>query len=763
MSVAAANAILPRIVELDPAQIWFGRCGYVLRTDVDTYSVMVGDTLVGTYTKRDVATRDVLIVIVVRSIGAGVAWREVAAAFRVGRATVGRAMQRFSEGGLAAVADMGHQGGVSKRTPQLDKKVFGLFERGLGVRAAHRVVAKRISYGTVQAMHQEWLGKQPEAAAANGLETPAQFLVDVQNVDDVSNDNETPAARQAEEPTHVSAVDSTRQSIAAEDPLGLLPEPSARAMQRKERAPEELISEGKTELVQHAGTWILLALLNALGVYAEAERWSGKVSRVTLRVVIDAAACALALGQGCVEGVRRLATPSAALLLRHEAPIGPNWVRRVLGRFAKEAALMFRAQLTATLLRRNSEARESVYLYVDNHMRRYTGKHTIRKGWRMQDKRAVPGTTDYYVHDEDGAPLWRATSNDHESLSAWLPRTLGFARHVLGAEPEIVLSFDRGGAFPETLAGLRDLGGSFVTYERKPYAPLATSEFTKRLTIVLPSRPREPIVIRYTEAPDKNLRKGRGRVRRIALLTEEGAQINLLTDSKAPADELIRKHLARWGNQENQLKHGVERWGMNQLDGRQVEPYPPDAIIPNPDRRRTEHKIALARAAEGKARCQLAELASDDPRRKRALEDIERAVARRVELEALRPSLPKRAPVKETSLAGKLQRHHTEYKDVLDTLRIACANIEADLATAIAHHLERPREAKKVIANLFAATATVRLGASTWRVRLMPAATRDERHAIAELLRTLNRQNLVLPGDPTRRRLHFSLARSSHS
>jgi hypothetical protein len=25
----------------------------------------------------------------------------------------------------------------------------------------------------------------------------------------------------------------------------------------------------------------------------------------------------------------------------------------------------------------------------------------------MQDKRVKPGVTDYYVHDEDGRPVWR--------------------------------------------------------------------------------------------------------------------------------------------------------------------------------------------------------------------------------------------------------------------------------------------------------------------------------------------------------------------
>ena len=352
------------------------------------------------------------------------------------------------------------------------------------------------------------------------------------------------------------------------------------------------------------------------------------------------------------------------------------------------------------------------------------------------------------------------TSKDHESLSAWLPRVLELARPALGKDVEIILSFDRGGSHPETLAGLRNLSGSFVTYEKKPYALLAKTEFTERLVSVLPSRPKKPTVIRYTEARDRNLRKGRGRVRRAAMLDEDGRQINLMTCSRQPAEELIRGHLARWGKQENQFKYGTGRWDINQLDSREVEPYPADAIIPEPHRGRLERRILLARAAKGRVRCELAALAADDPDRQRLLDDIEQNVQRRLDLAALRPTMPKRAAVRDTSLAGRLVRHTTEYKDVLDTLRVAFANIEADIAADLAPCLERPREARKVVANLFRAPGHVRLGKDSWRIRLMPAATADERRAMAALLRDRNRQKLVLPGDPTRRPLHFSLAAS---
>lgn len=65
--------------------------------------------------------------------------------------------------------------------------------------------------------------------------------------------------------------------------------------------------------------------------------------------------------------------------------------------------------------------------------------------------------------------------------------------------------------------------------------------------------------------------------------------------------------------------------------------------------------------------------------------------------------VPKHAPVEDTELAGKLVWHTGQVKAVVDTIRIVSTNIEADLADMIAPHMRCSKEAKKVIANLFAA------------------------------------------------------------
>ncbi len=361
------------------------------------------------------------------------------------------------------------------------------------------------------------------------------------------------------------------------------------------------------------------------------------------------------------------------------------------------------------------------------------------------------------MHDEEGCPLYRISTTSHDSLCAWLMPVVEFAQLSLGDEVTPVLFFDRGGAFPETMAELRDAGAEFVTYERKPYRELGATDFKESLSITLASAPRRPIRIAYSEAPQKNLRAGRGRVRRIALLMPDGAQINLLAVSALPADALIRGQLARWGVQENQLKHGVERWGINHLDGRRVEEYPPDALVPNPARRRLDRVLKLSHTAEGEAWRRWARLEPDDPEREQAKRDIDRAMERQRELMALRATIPAVAPVSETPLAGLLRRHELGYKNVLDTLRISLANLESDYATMLARRLDRPREAKKLLAALFAAPGTVHLGSRSVTIRLMPAAGASERAALRAFLADLTRRRLSLPGDPDRRRLSWRL------
>lgn len=71
-----------------------------------------------------------------------------------------------------------------------------------------------------------------------------------------------------------------------------------------------------------------------------------------------------------------------------------SWTRCVLRRFAELAAsARLHLAFGASLLKLSRTEGNEPALWTTTCVN--TGKYTIRKGWRMQDKRAVPGTTDY--------------------------------------------------------------------------------------------------------------------------------------------------------------------------------------------------------------------------------------------------------------------------------------------------------------------------------------------------------------------------------
>ncbi len=212
--------------------------------------------------------------------------------------------------------------------------------------------------------------------------------------------------------------------------------------------------------------------------------------------------------------------------------------------------------------------------------------------------------------------------------------------------------------------------------------------------------------------------------------------------------------LGRWC-QENAFKHGVERWGINQLDGRNTSAYRPDSVIPNPARRRLDRDLRLARLDEGKARRELARLDEDDRRWEKVQTKLDDALDRQKDFEALRPYTPTHAPLEETELAGKLVYHPGNYKAVMGTIRIVCANAETDLAYTLAPYLRKPREAKKALANLFKAPGSIRMEQERILVRLNPVGTRSEKEPFSQLLEYIDDWHLVLPGDRERRPLRF--------
>ena len=719
-------AVLPLPGTADPHEgriLWFSADGCVHWSgEGSSAEVFVAGTLIGRFTQRERGARNVLMVGL--SDDPCMHLGHLARAFRVSDESLRLMRLQREEEGLAAVVARAPGGKEPKVQGDALRAVERLFARGATLCEVQAALAKqkmKAAIGTLSGLRTKWRTRQASATQAE------------------------------------TVVEEQVSSSPTEETMPVTADAPEEAKGSKQTVSEQPVRGGR--FVQAVGTWLLLGVVNALGLYravekerTRAERKGRQLRTGTVRVAVDALIAALAVGQKCVEGVRRLQTATAGVLLRAAEAPSASWVRRVLGYLAGEGGAAYvglgMAGAHIRAAQEGSAAGQPTVFYVDNHMRRYTGQEVVRKGWRMQDKRAVPGCSDCYVHDEDGRALFRIDAPMHDSLTSLLGRVTTLLRTALGPEERILVAFDRAGAFPEQMAQLRDGGFEFVTYERRPYALVAANTLGKTLEL------EDGEVLRYAEPGQKNLGGGRGRVRRIIVHDQEGRQINLVATSKESAAWLIQVMRGRW-NQENGFKHAVERWGQNQLDGRTVEEYPPETVIPNPARRRLDHALRIARKCEGDARRLLSRMRPNDRNHEKVEKDLADAVAQQEELEAQRPHVPKHDQLCNTELAGKLVHHAAEYKLLLDTIRTACANAESDLASTLARTMRRPREAKKLLANLLAAPGHVTVSDSAIRVTLLCAANAAERKSIDAFLRRVTAQRLTLPGDPAARPLAF--------
>jgi len=356
---------------------WFSPTGCVEQRE-DTYHVFVGGTLVGTFDSSDATMRNVLAVTLSRDPDAHLG--RMAKAFRMSSERLRQLRRKMEEGGLAALTVPAKNGRPAKVTPKIRAKLEAMFEQGLTIEQAHKKM-RRLGKSTVGAVHTAWNAKKN----AQQAQTP-------------------PAATQVTLPG-----------------VKRMAPPPPREV---EPVIEEPVRGGS--FVQHAGSWLMLGMLREQGLHAAATRaCEERVQPEALRVAFDAVAVALTLGQSCVEGVRRVATPSSPVLLRARTCPSPRTVRAIMRELSDElGAVKLHVGMLARYLQ-DADRRASGVFYVDNHLRPYTGKRVVRRGWRMQDKRVRPGNTDYYVHDERGRPLFRIDVPSHDSLTQWLTPSPG--------------------------------------------------------------------------------------------------------------------------------------------------------------------------------------------------------------------------------------------------------------------------------------------------------------------------------------------------
>ena len=428
-------------------------------------------------------------------------------------------------------------------------------------------------------------------------------------------------------------------------------------------------------------------------------------------------------------------------------------LRRKLARLASRKASQ---QFGRELARRRVEERGRTlgFLYLDGHVRAYHGKHTIPKGYLTRTRLAVPATTDYWVNDQKGEPLFVVTAEANAAMTRMLVPILEEIRTLIGPRRRITLVFDRGGWSPQLFQKLLSMGFDLMTYRKGRVRRIAEKRFLLRKAKI-DGRP-----IRY-RLHDQAVRflKGKLRLRQVTRLTDTGKQTPVVTSRWDLRDIVVAYRMFERWRQENFFKYMREEFLIDALSDYQVEPDDPERSVPNPARKAVDKQLRKARAHlstiketygaafldyfEGRTPTMRAFTAAE----KKIHQQIQEAADRITELVAQQKSLPARVPLAQTQPGKDTVKLSTERKHLTNVLKLVAYQIESDLVNLIRPHYARADdEGRTLIQSALQSSAALEPIASELRITLSPLSSPHRSQALAALCETLNKSETRFPG-----------------
>lgn len=256
-------------------------------------------------------------------------------------------------------------------------------------------------------------------------------------------------------------------------------------------------------------------------------------------------------------------------------------------------------------------------LYVDGHVRAYHGAREIPKTHVARMRISMPATTDYWVNDAKGEPLFVVPTEANRGLVERLPAVLTEVRKLVG-DRRVTVVFDRGGWSPELFAQILDGGFDLLTYRKAPFRRLPRSRFAPTKA-TLDGRKIEYLLADqgiYLEYGRKKKRK-RVHLRQVTRLSEDGHQTPVLTSRRdLSALEVAYRMFERW-RQENFFKYLREEFALDALVDYGTEPADATREVPNPERKKIDAEIRQARARLEQIQAHYGLAALDNPERLR--------------------------------------------------------------------------------------------------------------------------------------------------
>jgi len=663
---------------------------------------------------------------------------EVARAFACCARTVRRHQQRFEEGGLAA---LGHTNGYPPGRVRLAAARERLVQRLKAQGVGQREIARRIgvSEKAIRKLLQRlgWKATPPPQS---------QLLLEAAPTADPNLSAFCAAAENCVFSQDTDPRDRCADRLLAR--LGLL-----------EDAPPLF---GSAKAVPRAGVLLALPVLVASGVFTCAQEIYGSLGpafyglRTSLLTLLLMALWRIKRP----EGLKEYSPQDLGQVLGLDRAPEVKTLRRKLARLATAGRA---AHFGQALAQHRVTLRGAAlgFLYTDGHVRVYHGQHALPKAHVARLRISLPATSDYWVNDSAGDPLFVVTAEANAGLVKMLPGILGQVRALVGKR-RVTVVFDRGGYSPKLFQQILAAGFDLLTYRKGRYPHVPRQRFQERRTR------RDGRTTAYVLADQEvRLLKGKLRLRQVTRRMDNGHQTPILTSRwDLPAAQVAYRMFDRW-RQENFFKYLREEYALDALVEYATVPDDPTREVPNPAWAALDAQLRQAQAQLDRLQAEYGlEALTNLEHQRRTMRGFKTAQGklgqkiwsawqRVLQLENRRVAVPRRVPVQAVR-QEPVVKLAPERKHLTNLLKMVAYQAESDLLRLVAPHYRRAgQEGRTLIQSAVATAADLEATKTGLRVTLAAQSSPHRTRAIAALCEELNQTKTIFPG--SRLRLHYTI------
>src|ERR1035441_1238714 len=357
---------------------------------------------------------------------------------------------------------------------------------------------------------------------------------------------------------------------------------------------------------------------------------------------------------------------------------------------------------------------------------------------------SMSATSDYWVNDSAGDPLFVVTAEANADLVKMLPGILAQVRALVGKR-RLTVVFDRGGYSPKLFQQIIAANFDLLTYRKGRYRRIPRKDFQACRTR------RGGRITTYVLADQEvRLLNGKLRLRQITRLRDNGHQTPILTSRRdLPAAQVAYRMFDRL-RQENFFKYLREEYALDALVEYAAVPDDPAREVPNPAWVAVDAKLRQAYAGLDRLQAEYGlEAFTNLEQQRRSMRGFKTAHGKlgqkiwsawqKVEqLEKRRAALPRRVPVQAVT-DEPVVKLAPERKHLTNLIKMVAYQAESDLLRLVAPHYRRADdEGRTLIQSALASAADLQVTQTELQVTLAAQSSPHRTRAIAALCRELN-------------------------